>query len=422
MNSKATSAPANRTAGYAWAVVGMLWVVACVNYLDRLILVSMRDSVKAEIAMTDAQFGLLTSIFLWVYGSMSPLGGYIADRFSRKWVIIASLGIWSLMTLLTGVVHNYPALLTMRALMGVSEAFYVPAALALVADWHRGSTRSIATGLHQSGLYTGAALGGMGGYIADSFGWRQGFVWFGVFGVAYAVVLLLFLREEKSSSTNAQTAATTTEPATEIVSITAALRALFGQRSFIVLVIYLSLAALASWGITGWLPTFLKEQFSLTQGKSGMAATGYVQLGSYAGILVGGLLSDWWVRRNVRGRLYVVVIGLCIGGPSLCLMSSTGQFAVAIVGMLLYGVARGFSDANVMPILCQIVSSKYRATGYGFLNLFSTFTGGAMIYIGGALRDAHINLSRVFIASAIGLIISGLTMLMVKPTRAEEGK
>lgn len=421
MNSNTTAAPTSRTAGYAWAIVGMLWVVACVNYLDRLILVSMRDSVKADIAMTDGQFGLLTSIFLWVYGAMSPLGGYIADRFSRKWVIIASLGVWSLMTLLTGMVHNYTTMLVMRALMGVSEAFYIPAGLALVSDWHRGSTRSIATGLHQSGLYTGAALGGMGGYIADSFGWRQGFVWFGVFGVAYAVVLLLFLREEKSFSTSAQPTANPTEPETQNVSIAAALRALFGQRSFIVLVIYLSLAALASWGITGWLPTFLKEQFSLTQGKSGMAATGYVQLGSYVGILVGGLLSDWWVRRNVRGRIYLVVIGLCIGGPSLCLMASTGQFAIAIVGMLLYGVARGFSDANVMPILCQVVSSKYRATGYGFLNLFSTFTGGAMIYIGGALRDANVNLSRVFIASAIGLIIAGITMLMVKPTRSEDG-
>ena len=403
-----------RPPAYAWAVVGMLWVVACVNYLDRLILVSMRDSVKADIAMTDAQFGLLTSIFLWVYGSMSPLGGYIADRFSRKWVIIASLGIWSLMTLLTGVVHNYPALLTMRALMGVSEAFYIPAGLALVADWHRGSTRSIATGLHQSGLYTGAALGGLGGYIADGFGWRSAFVWFGVFGVLYAVVLLLCLREEKSQSL--LTSAATNEKG----SVLEALRALFGQVSFLVLVVYLSLAALAAWGITGWLPTFLKEQFSLTQGKSGMAATGYVQLGSYAGILAGGLLSDWWVRRNVRGRIYVVVIGLCLGGPSLCLMSSTGQFALAIAGMLLYGVARGFSDANVMPILCQVVSAKYRATGYGFPNLFSTFTGGAMIYIGGALRDAHVNLSKVFIASAVGLMIAGVTLLAVKPKRSHD--
>ena len=392
----------------------MLWVVACVNYLDRLILVSMRDSVKADIAMTDAQFGLLTSIFLWVYGSMSPLGGYIADRFSRKWVIIASLGVWSLMTLLTGVVHNYPALLAMRALMGVSEAFYIPAGLALVADWHRGPTRSIATGLHQSGLYTGAALGGLGGYIADGFGWRSAFVWFGVFGVLYAVVLLLCLREEKSQSL--LTSAATNEKG----SVLEALRALFGQVSFLMLVVYLSLAALAAWGITGWLPTFLKEQFSLTQGKSGMAATGYVQLGSYAGIIAGGLLSDWWVRRNVRRRIYVVVIGLCIGGPSLCLMSSTTEFAVTIVGMLLYGVARGFSDANVMPILCQVVSSKYRATGYGFLNLFSTFTGGAMIYIGGALRDANVNLSKVFIASAIGLIIAGITLLAVKPRRAHD--
>jgi MFS family permease len=418
ISAAASSTPSLRTSGYAWALVGMLWVVACVNYLDRLMLVSMRDSVKADITMTDAQFGLLTSIFLWVYGSLSPLGGYLADRFSRKWVIIGSLGVWSLMTVLTGMVHNYSALLTMRALMGVSEAFYVPAGLALIADWHLGTTRSLATGIHQSGLYSGAALGGMGGYIADGFGWRQGFLWFGLFGVIYSVVLLFLLREKNSTSQTAPSSPPA--PQKSDYSWMEALRSLFGQSSFIVLVVYFSLAALASWGITAWLPTFLKEQFSLTQGKSGMAATGYVQLGSYAGVFVGGLLSDWWVRRNVRGRLYVVTIGICIGGPSLCLMASTEQFAFAIVGMLLYGVARGFSEANVMPILCQIVSSKYRATGYGFLNMFSTFTGGAMIYIGGALRDAHVNLSRVFIASAIGLIIAGLTMLAVKPNRSHD--
>ena len=182
-------------AGRAWLTVALLWVIALVNYLDRLMITTMRDPIKADITMTDAQFGLLTSVFLWVYGVFSPLGGFLADRFSRTRVIIASLLIWSAVTWLTGHMHSVEGLLTARALMGLSEACYVPAALALIADYHPGPTRSLATGLHMSGIYAGAALGGVGGYIAEHFGWRAGFNLFGAFGVGYAVVTLFLLRD-----------------------------------------------------------------------------------------------------------------------------------------------------------------------------------------------------------------------------------
>ncbi len=404
----------SRTTAYAWAVVGFLWLVACLNYLDRLMVASMRDSVKADIAMTDAQFGLLTSVFLWVYGSLSPLGGFIADRFSRKWVIIGSLFVWSGVTWLTGHVHTFEGLLLARGLMGVSEAFYIPAGLALITDYHQGSTRSTATGLHMSGVYAGAALGGLGGYIADHFGWRQGFVWFGLAGVVYAVVLLFVLRDKPSDPDS------TTRVAEEKASIPSALRSLFGQFSFLALLAYFTLFSIANWGINGWLPTYLREHFQLGQGKAGISATGYIQLASFIGVLIGGFWSDRWVRRTPRGRLYVPVIGFCVGGPFLFLMASTDAFAIAIIGMLVYGLGRGFSDTSTMPILCQVVDRRYRATGYGFLNLFSTFAGGAMIYVGGVLKDASVDLSRIFQFSAIGLILAALTLLTIRPQRSRE--
>jgi sugar phosphate permease len=235
--------------------------------------------------------------------------------------------------------------------------------------------------------------------------------------VAYAVVLLFFLhdRRELTAGNAAQPAADA-----EKISVLNSLRALFGQPSFLALLSYFSLFALANWGINGWLPTYLREQFKLGEGKAGLSATGYIQVASFVGVLIGGVWSDRWVRRNPRGRLYVPFIGFCIGGPFLFLMASTNAFAVAILGMLIYGLGRGFSDTSTMPILCQIVGPKYRATGYGFLNLFSTFVGGAMIYAGGALRDAHVDLSKVFQFSAIGLVIAGLMLLAIRPNRATE--
>lgn len=397
---------------YAWMVVGFLWVVACLNYLDRLMIASMRESVKADIAMTEAQFGLLTSVFLWVYGATSPLGGFLADRFSRKWVVVGSLAVWSGVTWATGLVETFAGMFVARALMGVSEAFYIPAGLALIADYHPGPTRSRATGLHMSGVYAGAALGGLGGYIADSYGWRQGFTWFGVAGIFYAGLLCLLLRGEPARPSS--------DSPPSAVSPWKAFRALFGEPSFLVLVAYFSLFALANWGINGWLPTYLRERFQLGQGKAGLSATGYIQCASFVGVLVGGWLSDRWSARRPRGRLYVPVIGFCVGGPFLFLMASTDAFAVAIAGMLVYGLGRGFSDTSTMPILCQVVSHEYRATGYGVLNLFSTFVGGAMIYLGGAIRDSGLDLSRVFKASALGLVAAGLVLLLVRPSIGHE--
>jgi len=404
------------SARYAWIVVGLLWVVACLNYLDRLMLTSMRDSVKASIEMTDAQFGLLTSVFLWVYGSLSPLGGFIADRFSRKWVIVGSLGVWSAVTWLTGHVQTFEQMVFARALMGISEAFYIPAGLALIADMHPGATRSRATGLHMSGVYAGAALGGLGGYIAEHYGWRNGFTWFGASGVIYAIVLMFALHDRVEARRDEPGE----ESSREKISVVQSLRVLFGRPSFLALLSYFCLFALANWGINGWLPTYLREQFKLGEGKAGLSATGYIQVASFVGVVIGGLWSDRWVARNPRGRLYVPCIGFCVGGPFLFLMASTDAFTVAILGMLIYGLGRGFSDTSTMPILCQIVSKKYRATGYGFLNLFSTFVGGAMIYAGGALRDANVDLSKVFQVSAIGLVLAGLCLLLIRPNRATE--
>lgn len=409
--------PAN-SASHAWFVVGLLWVVACLNYLDRLMLTSMRESLTRDIPMTDAQFGLLTSVFLWVYGTLSPLGGFLADRSSRKWVIIGSLGVWSAVTFLTGQARSFESLFLARALMGISEAFYIPAGLALIADLHQDGTRSRATGIHMSGVYAGAALGGVGGWIAEHYGWRQGFTWFGIAGVFYAAGLVFLLTDQPRPSADARPIVEANrEPAPSVVR---ALRTLFGQSSFLALLVYFSLFSIANWGINGWLPTYLKEQFKLGEGKAGLSATGYIQIASFLGVIVGGAWSDWWVRRNPRGRLYVPMIGFCLGGPFLFLMASTHTFLLAIAGMLVYGLGRGFCDTSNMPILCQVVSARYRATGYGFLNLFGTYTGGVMIYVGGALRDAHVDVSKIFQASAIGLVIAGLSLLALKPKQELE--
>ncbi len=397
---------------YSWLVVALLWVVAFLNYLDRILITSMRDPIVADFSLTDAQFGLLTAVFLWSYGCFSPFGGFIADKYSRKKTIVFSVMVWSVVTLWTGYATTFQEMLLTRFLMGISEACYIPAALALITDYHKGRTRSLATGLHMSGLYAGLALGGVGGYIAELWGWRFGFHAFGVFGIVYSFVLLYSLKDHKAPVAVDEPAAL--EPASDKITPYGALKVLFSESSFYILLFYFAILGMVNWLVNGWLPTFLKDHFKLNLGEAGISATGYIQIGSFIGVIVGGILADRWTRKNEKGRLYMLIIGFTLGAPFLFLMASTNVFAIAIVAMLIFGLARGFNDSNLMPILRQVADGRYIATGYGLLNFLSTIVGGLMVYVGGALKDSKVDLSIVYQFAAVIMLIATWSLFAVK--------
>ena len=401
---------ANVVSRYSWLVVAMLWIVAFLNYLDRILITSMRDPIVEEFSLTDAQFGLLTAVFLWSYGIFSPFGGFIADKYSRKKVIVFSVLVWSVVTLWTGYVSSFHEMLFTRFLMGVSEACYIPAALALITDYHRGRTRSLATGLHMSGLYAGLALGGLGGYIATLWGWRFGFHAFGAFGVVYSILLLYLLKDQKEPAADVEKGEANVNKITPSV----AFKALFRETSFYILLFYFAVLGMVNWLVNGWLPTFLKDHFSLGLGQAGFSATGYIQIGSFLGGILGGILADRWTRKNKKGRLYILIIGFTLGAPFLFLMASTNIFGIAIIAMLVFGLARGFNDSNLMPILRQVADGRFVATGYGILNFLSTIVGGSMVYVGGALKDADIDLSIIYQVAAVIMLIATWSLFAVK--------
>ena len=165
----------NSPSRYAWFAVLLLWPVATLNYLDRQMVSTIRESIRMDIPgiTSDQQFGTLMAVFMWVYALLSPFGGFVADKFNRRWTVIGSLFVWSAVTYLTGHMRTYNGMLACRALMGVSEACYMPAALALITEFHPGSTQARAIGIHQTGIYAGLALGGIGGYIAQTSSWRN---------------------------------------------------------------------------------------------------------------------------------------------------------------------------------------------------------------------------------------------------------
>jgi MFS family permease len=397
---------------YAWAIVAMLVPVALLNYLDRMMVATMRTSIRADIPTiaNDADFGFLMALFMWVYAFLSPVGGYLADRFNRRWMVILSVFIWSLVTWCTGHAHTFAEMAWTRALMGMSEAFYIPAALALIADFHTGPTRSRAIGIHMCGIYAGQALGGLGGYIADKSSWRDAFYWFGACGVFYAVFLVFALRTAEASEQ---------ETPRETLGVGDSMRALLGTGAFLILTVYFTLPGIPGWAIKNWLPTFLATEFNLKQGPAGMSATGYVTLACFAGALLGGALADRAMRFTERGRIYVSAIGMGLCAPALVGLGNVGSMGSAIFCMILFGLGFGFFDANNMPILCQVVRRENRAIGYGFMNLIGVAAGAGITVLMGAIRDRGISLGIVFTICAVAALLGGCLILLVRP-RPEE--
>ena len=391
-------------------IVGLLWGAACLNYLDRLMITTMRGSIKDAIPMTEAQFGLLTSVFLVVYAIASPFAGYFADKFNRSRVIIGSVFLWSAVTGLTAFAQTYEQLLATRALMGLSEAACMPASVALIVDYHRGPTRSVASGLLLSGAMAGGALGGLGGWLAEGHGWDYAFKVFGVVGVVYSFVMLLLLRDAPAI----ETATPLGKPAAPAVRLSEAFTSLLTNRAYLVMLVYACVLGIVAWSVAGWMPTYIQEQFNLSQGKAGLLTTVSVNVAALFGMLIGGTWADRWSRTQERARIYVPVIGMFIAAPAVLLLSSTSVLGLALTGLILYGVTRFFSDANMMPILCMIVDSRYRATSWGISTFFSCVIGGAGIYAGGLLRDAHVNVSRIFQFAAINLVISAFLLFSLR--------
>jgi MFS family permease len=423
--------PSNESAGaphdlrMAWMVVALLVPVALLNYLDRQMLAAMKFSVMQDISgiSREADWGKVLALFKWVYAFLSPIGGYLADRYSRRHVIAGSLLVWSIVTWLTGQVATYDQLLATRALMGVSEAFYIPAALALIADFHTGPTRSRAVGLHQMGIYAGVIIGGFSGYVADhpALGWRRAFDACGLIGILYAVPLFVLLRNPARPAPADADADGVEAPRSSPLGT---LRELAGNGSFHLLVLYFTLPALAGWVVRDWMPSILKEQFGIGQGKAGVSATLYWQVAAIVGAVLGGWLADRWMRRTPRGRIFISALGMAMIVPAMFGVGyapQTGQLWVAVAFLILFGLGWGFFDSNNMPILCQIARPDLRASGYGIMNCVSISCGGLADWGFGVLRDRQVPLVGIFSIFASAAILSIVLVLLIQPRDTEAG-
>ena len=396
-------------------IVLLLLPVALLNYLDRQLVATMQKSIMASVdgIESQAQWGHVLAWFKWTYAIMSPIAGYVADRFGRTRVICISLFVWSADTWATGHVTTYDQLVATRAIMGLSEAFYIPAALALIADHHTSATRSRAVGLHQIGIYIGVMMGSMGGYVADNpdIGWRLAFSALGIIGMIYAIPLWTLLRD------------TPRNPDAPVPKPLGAASELLGNRNFRLLLLYFTLPALAGWVVRDWMPSVMQKDLGLTQGLAGVSAVVWWQGAAIFSAFGGGWLADRWMRKSPRGRQQVSALGMAIIMPALLgvgIVIGLGSLPLAIAFLVLFGIGWGLFDSNNMPILSQIARPEQRATGYGLMNLASITCGGFADIGFGWLRDHEVPLNLIFGCFAGIACLSAWLVLQINTEKSDK--
>ncbi len=386
-----------RSKSYPWIITGLLAGVAMLNYIDRQMISTMRPAMQVDIGELTlaANFGRLMAVFLWVYGSISAFSGVIADRINRKWLIVASLFIWSTLTLCNAFATSFDQLYMLRALMGFSEALYFPAALSLIADYHDHRTRSRAVGIHATGIYLGQVFGGFGSTISKAYSWQHTFLLFGIIGMAYALLLIFFVHEKEREKTE-----TSFELGTH-------LKSLFTSLPFWIILLYFTIPSLPGWAIKNWAPTLIANSLHLDMAVAGPLTTISISLSSFFGVLIGGSLADKWYQSNPRGRIYTSAIGLALTIPSLILLGFGTGFLSIISAAVFFGLGFGMFDTNNMPILCQFVDKNQRATGYGFLNMGGIFAGAIITDFLGKSTDAgHLGRDLAYLSIVVLLIIT----------------
>lgn len=388
-----------------WTLIACLWVCYVLNHADRQVVYTLFPALQKDFGFSDATLGLTGALFLWVYGLCSPVAGILGDRWSKTGLVAGSLGVWSAFTVLSGFSPNGPFLLVCRALLGVSESLFMPAAYALMANAHGPETRSRAVAIFATSQMVGVAIGGsLSGYVAERFHWRASFWLLGCVGILFALPLWRFLgRLPESFTRNAPG-----DPVRVKDFI-----GLFRIPSLCVVAAFVAVATFGLFLVYTWLPTFLYDRFSLGMAKAGFEASVYPQIGTAGGLLAGSALADGLYRRTHSARFWVILAAFAGAAPCIYLLGVSATLDAARLAGIAFGFFSGFISGNQAASAFDVVPASVRASAVGVLNLVGAGMSGFAPFLGGLARRT-IGVDRVMIftsglyAAAGALVLYGV--------------
>ena len=369
-----------RSSRYKWVLIALLSGAFFFHQADRALFGLLTVPIQADLGLTDIQIGWINTTLSWTLALMTVVAGFAGDRLSRKWLITISLIAWSLMTVCMGFVGGFIGALFFRSVAtGVGESFYAPSAYALIAAHHK-ETRSLALSIHQAALYFGLMVSGVLTAWALGLlgGWRHVFIAFGLAGALLGVVFIFALKDEPRAP-RVEVAKVPRLPLKE--SLSAYFRnpsALCATAGFVAIV-FVNNAYLF------WAPKFAAVKYSLDVGAAGKGVMLGHHLFAFGAILLGGIVTDRFVRRMPRFRLGFQILALLGGVPALLALGFAPSFSGMLVAAAIYGIFRGFFEVNTHASLFDVVPPQYRSTAVGLLNMIAFFFGGLSGIAMGAL-------------------------------------
>ena len=361
-----------------WVLVAFLWFAYVLNHADRQVVYTLFPALQKEFGFSDTALGLIGALFLWIYGAFSPIAGILGDRWSRPKIVVGSLVLWSFFTILSGFAPNGTLLLVCRGLLGISESFFMPAAFVLMANAHGPESRSRAVAFFATSQMFGVALGGsLSGLIAQHWNWRASFWILGSCGLLFAIPLWRFLCKVPPHFNGSATATRAT-----LKSFTS----LFKIPSLRIVTVYVSVATFGLYLVYTWLPTFLFDKFSIGLARAGFESSVYPQIGTMAGLLLGGFGADRLYRYRRSARFWIVLVAFVGGGPCIFLVGSGITLDATRIAAMCFGCFAGFIVANQAPSAFDVVPASQRASAVGVLNLVGVSISGFAPFLGGMAR------------------------------------
>ncbi len=385
---------------YKWLMLLMLSCAFFFHQADRAIFGLLTIPIQGELGLSDTQIGWINTVLSWTLAGMAFVAGPVADRFSRKWLITLSLMSWSLMTFMMGFVGNWnvfgfvvPAFFVVmffRSIAtGVGESFYGPCYPPLIAAFHR-ETRSIALSIHQGALYFGLMTSGVVTAWALGFlgTWRHVFMAFGAAGFLLGVFFVFALKDgsEKSPSTSHPPqllTPSTSQPFFSGIAYFFRTPSAWLAMAGFVAVVFVNNAYLF------WAPKFMAEKFGTSVADAGSQTMLYHHLFAFAAILVGGVVTDRFVKRMPRFRLAFQAVAMLCGAPCIFLIGCAPAAWAMVAATAAYGVFRGFFEVNTHASLFDVVPPAYRSTAVGLFTVFAFFFGGLSGVVMGRLSQSY---------------------------------
>lgn len=385
-----------------WQLIAFLWACYVLNQADRQVVYTLFPALQQTFGFSNVVLGLTGALFLWVFGAFSPIAGILGDRLSKTKLLLASLLIWSSLTVLSGLSPNGQTLLACRALLGVSESFFMPAGYALIAAAHGPSTRSRAIAIFGTSQLVGVALGGsLTALVAQRFNWRASFWLLGVTGILLALPLnRFFSRMPKAFSQ------TERGPKVDLASFLM----LFKIPTLRIITFAIAVATFGLFLVYTWLPTFLYDKFQIGLARAGFEASVYPQVGTACGLLVGGWLADRFNPQLKASRFWVIFAALLCGAPCMFLLGWTRALGQARLAAMAVGFFAGFITGNQAAATFDVVPRRLRASSIGLLNLVAAFVSGFAPLLGGFARST-VGVDRLMSYTAATYAFTGLVLL-----------